>query len=282
MAPPAQLVPAGFSWAAVLCWGMSDFIGGYAARRANAFFLTTIAHASGGLLMVTLALLNHSEFPSRTSVLWALAAGLVGGGALAIFYRALATGKMGLTAPVAAVLGAAIPTVFGMFTEGLPGSVQIAGFGLAVAGIWLISRSEDAGRPEGLGLAALAGIGFASFFLCIKQAGNESVSALWIAAVSRSAAFVLTGLIVLLGRDFRMTRPSAAFGVLAGCLDVSGSALFIRASQTGRLDAAVVISSLYPAITVLLARLILKEQLTRWKTVGMFAALAAAPMIALQ
>jgi drug/metabolite transporter (DMT)-like permease len=282
MAPPAQLVPAGFSLAAVLCWGTSDFVGGYAARRANAFFLTTIAHASGALLMGTLALLNHSEFPSRTSVLWALAAGLVGGGALAIFYRALAMGKMGLTAPVAAVLGAAIPTVFGMFTEGLPGSVQIAGFGLAVAGIWLISRSEDAGRPEGLGLAALAGIGFASFFLCIKHSGNESVSALWIAAVSRSASFVLTGLIVLLGRDFRMARPSAAFGVLAGCVDVSGSALFIRASQTGRLDAAVVISSLYPALTVLLARLILKEHLTRWKTVGMFAALAAAPMIALQ
>ncbi len=281
MAPPAQLVPAGFSLAAVLCWGTSDFIGGYAARRANAFFLTTIAHASGGLLMVTLALLNHAEFPPRTSVLWALAAGLVGGGALAIFYRALAMGKMGLTAPVAAVLGAAIPTVFGMFTEGLPGSVQIAGFGLAVAGIWLIARSEGDSRPEGLGLAALAGIGFASFFLCIKQAGNESVSALWIAAVSRSASFVLTSLIVLLGRAFRMTRPSAAFGVLAGCLDVSGSALFIRASQTGRLDAAVVISSLYPAITVLLAWLILKEHLTRWKTVGIFAALAAVPMIAL-
>src|SRR2546426_4212168 len=282
MAPPAQLVPAGFSWAAVLCWGMSDFIGGYAARRANAFFLTTIAHASGGLLMVTLALLNHSEFPSRTSVLWALAAGLVGGGALAIFYRALATGKMGLTAPVAAVLGAAIPTVFGILTEGLPGSVQIAGFGLAVAGLWLISRAEDDSRPEGLGLAALAGIGFASFFLCIKQAGNGSVSTVWIAAASRLASFVLTSTIVLLGRDFRVTCPSAAFGVVAGCLDVSGSALFIRASQTGRLDAAVVISSLYPAITVLLARLILKEQLTRWKTVGMFAALAAAPMIALQ
>jgi drug/metabolite transporter (DMT)-like permease len=281
MAPPAQLVPAGFSLGAVLCWGTSDFIGGYAARRANAFFLTTIAHASGGLLMVTLALLNHSEFPSRTSVLWALAAGFVGGGALAIFYRALAMGKMGLTAPVAAVLGAAIPTVFGMFTEGLPGSVQIAGFGLAVAGIWLISRSEDAGRPEGLGLAALAGIGFAGFFLCVKQAGNGSSSALWIAAVSRSASFVLTSLIVLLERDFRMTRPSAAFGVLAGCLDVSGSALIIRASQTGRLDAAVVISSLYPAITVLLAWLILKEHLTRWKTVGIFAALAAVPMIAL-
>jgi drug/metabolite transporter (DMT)-like permease len=282
MAYAAQLVPAQFSLAAVLCWGTSDFVGGYAARRTNAFLLTTIAHASGALLMSTLALLNHSEFPSRTSVLWALAAGLVGGGALAIFYRALALGKMGLTAPVAAVLGAAIPTVFGMLTEGLPGSVRLAGFGLAGAGLWLISRAEGDSHPEGMGLAALAGIGFAGFFLCIKQAGIEGVSALWIAAASRSASFAITGAVVILAREFRMTRPDAALGVLAGCLDASGNALFIRASQTGRLDAAVVISSLYPAITVLLARLILKEHLTLSKTVGMFAALAAVPMITLQ
>ncbi len=271
----------GFSLAAVLCWGTSDFVGGYGARRANAFLLTTIAHASGALLMVTLALSNHAQFPSRTSVLWALAAGLVGGGALAIFYRALAAGKMGLTAPVSAVLGAAIPTAFGMLTEGLPGGVQIAGFVFAVAGIWLISRSEENdSRPEGLGLAALAGIGFAGFFLCIKQAGSGS--ALWIAAASRLASFLLTGAIVLLGRNFRITPPNAVLGIVAGCLDVSGSALFIRASQTGRLDAAVVISSLYPVITVLLARLFLKERFTPWKAVGMFAALLAVPMIALQ
>jgi drug/metabolite transporter (DMT)-like permease len=272
----------GFSLAAVLCWGTSDFIGGYAARRANAFRLTTIAHASGALLMITLALLNHSEVLSKTGVLWALMAGLVGGGALAIFYRALAAGKMGLTAPVSAVLGAAIPTAFGMISEGLPGGVQIAGFAFAVAGIWLISRSEDDHRPEGLGLAALAGMGFAGFFLCIKQAGNGSGSALWIAAASRSASFGLTGAIVLLGRNFRITPPNALLGILAGCLDVSGSALFIRASQTGRLDAAVVISSLYPVITVLLARLFLKEHFTPWKAVGMFAALLAVPLIAMQ
>ena len=92
---------------------------------------------------------------------------------------------------------------------------------------------------------------------------------------------MVTGLIVLLQRNFRkITASGVRLGVLAGCLDVSGTALFVRASQTGRLDSAVVLTSLYPAVTVLLARLILHEHFTRWKAVGMFAALLAVPMIA--
>src|SRR5580704_12825403 len=131
MTPPSLSATTTFSLAAVVSWGISDFVGGYGAKRANAFLLTAIAHVSGLLLMSAVALASRSPFPSGTAVAWALAAGLSGGGALAIFYRALATGRMGLTAPVAAVLGAAIPTVFGMFREGLPHSVQFVGFILA-------------------------------------------------------------------------------------------------------------------------------------------------------
>jgi drug/metabolite transporter (DMT)-like permease len=212
---------------------------------------------------------------------WAVAAGLSGGAALAIFYRALAAGRMGLTAPVAAVLGAGIPTAFNIATEGPPGVVPIIGFILAGIGILLISRTEDNIRTNGLGLAVLAGIGFAGFFLCIKQAGTGS--ALWISAWSRLGSLVLTGIIVLLGRNFReISRPGIGFGFLAGCLDTAGSALFIRASQTGRLDTAVVLTSLYPTVTVLLARILLKEHFTRWKALGMVAALLAVPMIAWQ
>ena len=276
---PLLSASTSFSLAAVFSWGTSDFVGGYAARRTNAFLLTAIAHISGLLLMTGVALAGNSPFPSRTAVAWALMGGLSGGGALAIFYRALASGRMGLTAPVAAVLGAAIPTVFGMFREGLPQATQIAGFALAAAGIWLISRTEDDSHPEGIGMAALAGIGFAGFYLCIKQAGDGS--AVWIAATSKVASFTLTGLMVLIGRGTReIDLRGIAFGVLAGCLDIIGSVLFIRASQTGRLDAAVVLSSLYPAVTVLLARVILREHFTRWKALGMIGALLAVPMIA--
>jgi len=281
MSASLQAGPIAFSLAAVCTWGTSDFMGGYATRRANAFLLTTVAHAAGLLLMVTLALLCHSVYPARSSVEWALAGGLSGGAALAFFYRALASGSMGLTATVGAVLGGALPAVFGIATEGWPGNLRLAGFVLAGIGIWLISRAEGESRPEGLGLAALAGIGFAGFFLCMKQAGNGS--ALWLAASSRAASLVLTGAVVLLGRNFgALPRKSAALGLLAGCLDVSGTALFVRASQTGRLDVAVVLSSLYPAVTVLLARLVLKERFTRWKLVGLLAGLAAVPLIAAQ
>jgi drug/metabolite transporter (DMT)-like permease len=281
MAPLYALIPASFSLGAVFSWGASDFVGGYAARRANAFLLTTVAHASGLLLIIALALANHSACPSRSNIAWALVAGLSGGGALAIFYRALAAGKMGLTAPIAAVLSAAIPTAFTIGTEGSPGIVPIAGFALAGIGILLISRTEGNTHADGIGLAVLAGVGFAGFFLCIKQAGNGS--ALWISTFSRLGSLVVPGIIVLGGRTFgEISRPGVGFGVLAGCLDVTGSALFVRASQTGRLDTVVALTSLYPAVTVLLARLLLKEHFARWKALGMVAALLAVPMIAWQ
>ena len=274
-----QVVPTA-ALAATFAWGLSDFVGGYASRRANAFLLTTISHVSGTALMVLLALRFHSSFPTKHTLTWAMVAGLFGGVALAVFYRALSTGNMGLTAPVAAVLGAAIPTVFGIFTEGMPGLVPIAGFLLAGVGIWLISRPEGpAGRPEGIGTAVLAGIGFAGYFLCIKQAGTASV--FWLAATSRSVSFLTTGTLVLVARQFKpMDLTVVAWGLAAGVLDISGSALFILASQTGRLDAAVVISSLYPAVTVLLARLFLREHFSRLKLAGLVAALLAVPMIA--
>ncbi len=275
-----QLAPAASAFAATCAWGISDFVGGYASRRANPFLLTTITHVSGTSLMLLLAVLFHSPFPENHAIPWAIAAGVSGGVALAVFYRALSQGNMGLTAPVSAVLGAAVPTAFGIFTEGAPGPLPIAGFLLAGIGIWLISRSEGTdGKPHGIGTAFLAGIGFAGYFLCIKQAGGGSV--FWLAGISRLAAFLTTGAIVLLTRQFGpMDRTGIAWGLTAGVLDVSGSAMFIFASQIGRLDAAVLISSLYPAITVLLARLFLEEHFSRWRVVGLLAALLAVPLIA--
>ena len=273
-------MPVVLAMAAVLAWGWSDFIGGYATRRANAFFFTAIVHTSGVLLMGTLALSAQAPFPRTSSLLWSLAAGVLGGAALAIFYRALSLGNMGLTTPVAAVVGAALPTLFSMGTEGFPGTLPLAGFLLAGLGVWLISRSEDqSGRPAGLGQAVLAGIGFAGFYICVRQAGDAS--ALWIAALSRLASFVTTATVVLAGRQMQaIGGRSVALAVTAGILDVSGTLVFVQASQGGRLDSAVVLSSLYPAVTVLLARLILKEHFTRSKAVGIVAALVAVVLIA--
>jgi drug/metabolite transporter (DMT)-like permease len=274
-----QFTTAAYGMAAVLAWGTSDFLGGYATRRANAFLFTTVVNIGGLIVMGALAFVSHATFPSARSAAWVLAGGISGGASLAVFYRALSSGRMGLTAPVAAVLSAAIPAIVSMFTEGLPGKISILGFVFAVAGLWLITRSEDGSTPEGIGMAVFAGIGFAGFYLCVRQAGDGS--ALWFAALTRIGGFIVTGTIVLLGWNFRgITATGVRWAVLTGCIDSLGTVLFVRACQTGRLDEAVVISSLYPAITVLLARLVLKEHFTRWRFVGLLAALAAVPMIA--
>jgi len=281
LASAEQLVPVGFSLAAVLCWGTSDFTGGYASKRSDAFIVTLFSHAGGFVLMLSLALLTHTPYPSGPGRYWALAAGALGGTALAIFYRTLASGDMGVTAPVAAVLGAAIPAAFAMVTQGLPGAFSIAGFLLAGIGIWLISRPDGVANYSGIFMAALAGVGFAGFFICIDRAGDSS--ALWSAVHSRIASLVIvSGIVLFRRRRGPLQATGAALALFAGCLDVTGTALFIRAEQTGRLDTAVVLSSLYPVITVLLARLVLHENFTRWKTVGIFAALMAVPLIALQ
>jgi len=280
-----QFAPAVYSVIAVFLWGAADFSGGYGSRRANAFVLTAFSHVCAFGLMFAIALGQHGAFPSRASIVWAMVAGASGGFSLALFYRALASGQMGLTAPIAALVGAAIPTMVDIFLEGAPSRWTMGGFALAALAIWLITRPEPAhenepksGRPAGLGLAAIAGVGFAGFYLCIHQASGSPV---WIATLSRVGSFTATAVAVVITRaPLALDRPRATLGMLAGCLDITASALFIFASQHGRLDEAVLITSLYPAVTVVLARLVLKEHFSRWKVVGLLAALAAVPMLA--
>jgi drug/metabolite transporter (DMT)-like permease len=275
----SQFVSTSYSVASFFAWGVSDFLGGYASRTIDAFLITLMVNVGGLVFMVALAAATHAAPLSWQSIAWVIAGGALGSGALAIFYRSLAMGRMGLTAPIAAVLGAGIPTIFSMITEGMPSSLHIAGFVLAGAGIWLISRTERGTENKGLGTAVIAGIGFAGFYLCLRQAGQGSP--LWIASFSRVGGLSVIFVIVALQKKFgRISAPAVGWGLVTGCLDSLGTALFAGASQSGRLDAAVVLSSLYPAVTVLLAWLFLHEHFTRWRTLGILSALAAVPMIA--
>jgi drug/metabolite transporter (DMT)-like permease len=281
---PPQFAPVAYSVAAVLIWGASDFAGGYGSRRANAFVLTAFSHLCAFALMLAIAFAEHGAFPNRASIFWAVAAGVIGGFSIAIFYRALASGHMGLAAPIGALLGAAIPTLVDIALEGAPSRWSVLGFALAILAIWLIARPEapgendESGHPKGVAAAALAGVGFSGFYLCIHQATGSPT---WVAAISRIGSFAATSIAILATRaPLQLNRSATIFGALAGCLDIIGVALFILASQHGRLDEAVVIMSLYPAVTVLLARVVLKEHFSRWKFVGLLAALAAVPLIA--
>lgn len=275
----APQLTAAYSVFAAMAWGTSDFLGGYFSRRVNAFVFTALFNLGGLMLVGAIAAASRSALPPMPGVLWVLAGGMAGSAGVAVFFHALARGKMGLIAPIAAVLGAAIPAIFSLFTEGLPGRISLIGFLCAAAGLWLITRTEDGAAPEGIGLAVVAGIGFACFYICVRRAGSGS--ALWFATLTRTGGLLVTGAIVLLqGKLGEITPSVLPRSAVTGGIDSLGTLLFVLASQSGRLDEAVVISSLYPAITVVLARLVLKEHFTRWKFIGLLAALAAVPMIA--
>ena len=261
-------------------WGAGDFGGGIAARRSNVFGVVLVAHLAGAALMSALAWLAHDPALTWKAFWWCIAAGISNGIAIVCLYRALAVGKMGLTAPVAAVLTAVLPVLAGIRSQGLPSVFQMAGFALAFVAIWLIAKPEGAaGRPQGLGLAILAGIGFSGFLLMIRLANTPAI--FWPVAAVRISSVTLVCAVIIFQRSAWLPRQNSFWiAALAGCFDALGSTFFLLGAQLGRLDVAAVLASLYPASTVLLARFLLREHLTRLQQAGMLAALIAVPLIA--
>ena len=186
---------------------------------------------------------------------------------------------MGVVAPIAAMLSAAIPVLFGALIEGLPAPIQLIGFVLAFIAVGLISGlGVVKGRPKGLGLALLAGLGFGSFFILISRVSHGAI--FWPLAAARLSSLLFLFAIVLIRRQKVLPEKSVWPVVfLAGALDVAGNVFFVLATHTGRLDVAAILSSLYPAVTVLLATIILRERVTRLQTIGIFVALVAIPLI---
>ena len=230
--------------------------------------------------MLAMALLTGEPIPSRAALLWGVAAGAGGGFGLVSLYRALAVGQMGINAPVAAVITGALPVLFGIWKQGLPAPIQIAGFLIALLAIWLIALPNGSlERPKGLGLAVCAGIGFGIYLICSNQAAAEAIY--WPLAAARAASIIEMLIIVLLsGKPWKPSHTLLPYMVIAGIIDSAGNALFMYAVRHGRLDVATVLSSLYPATTVLLARFILKERMSRLQMLGMLAALISVPLIA--
>ncbi len=270
-----------FGLAASLFWGSGDFSGGLASRRANASSVVTVAYAVGFVLLVALALIWKEPFPSPLDFVWGGLAGLAGAVGLISFYSALSIGRMGIVAPVSAVLTASLPVLFSAFTQGLPSLLQLGGFVLALLAIGLISRPEQAkGRPEGIGLALLAGCGFGCFFILISRVNHTAT--FWPLAVARLTSVLLLLIVVRIRQQQVRMLPKlmiAPLVLLAGVLDAIGNAFFVLATHVGRLDIAAVLSSLYPAATVLLAALVLRERVTRIQAIGILLALAAVPLI---
>ena len=182
---------------------------------------------------------------------------------------------------MAAVTSVILPLIFGLFLEGVPAWSQLLGFGLALCAVWLITRPGDGSRfqARALVLPLLAGLGFGIFLILIDHVSAAAV--LWPLAAARAASVMALLIAVLLTRQ--PARPVASqipLILMAGLFDTSGNAFYALAARAGRLDIAAVLGSLYPAVTVVLARLVLKERLSRLQALGLALALLAVMLIA--
>jgi drug/metabolite transporter (DMT)-like permease len=265
-----------------LSWGAGDFSGGLAARRSPLLGVLLLAQLTGATLFALLALLTVEGAPSLATLGWSMTAGALGAGGLAALYRGLAVGRMAVVAPISAVLSAAIPVAWGALSQGVPGATRLAGFGLAMLGIWLVagagSGAEATPRPAGLGLAMLAGACFGGFLISMNQGARGGT--FWPLTAARATAFLL--LLAVAAARRGPWRPSAGalpLVLLSGLLDAGGNALFVLASQAGRLDVAAVLASFYPASTVLLAAGLLREKIGRAQAVGIAVALGSIALI---
>ncbi len=262
-------------------WGAGDFCGGLASRRASTYGVVIGSQAVGAALLIGLALALRETWPPWGDLAWGAAAGAVGSVGLLALYRGLADGRMGLVAPLSAVLAAALPVVVGAFTQGWPDAFQSFGFGFALAGVWLLSQPEGpvSFRFHGLGLPVVAGLGFGLFFVLMDRANDRAV--FWPIVAARAASLaLLSGLALIQRQPAAPGRGLWPLLALAGMLDAGGNAFFTLAAQTGRLDVASVLASLYPASTVALAGLVLRERLNLRQWLGVGATLLAIALIA--
>lgn len=272
---------------AALVWGTGDFAGGLATKRIDAKRVVLFAHIVGFTFFTVLAMLFGEPIPSSRDLLFGALAGLMGMGGLLALYRGLADNEMGITAPLAAVVTAIIPILFGFVFEGLPTSIQLAGFCFGLGAVWFLAGVGGEGkfRWREVKLPVAAGIGFALFLVLIDQVSEGAV--FWPLAASRTAS-VLTLLIATkflsksesVGQMLGRATPWLLI-LITGLFDAGGNALIVLAAQTGRLDITSILSSMYPASTVLLAWLILGERLTvpqRWGAVLAFVAVVLIAM----
>lgn len=275
--------------AAAVAWGTADFAGGLASRGVSAVRVVLASQFLGTLALLALNLALRQAIPAPHDLLLGMIAGLAGGTGLVLLYLSLARDRMGVAAPLTAVASGGIPLTVGLVTEGLPGGAQLAGFALALAAIWIISRPDDDSpiRPGNIVLPLLAGIGFGVFLTIIGRVGPDAgfvwpVVAARLASMSLMAALVVAGLLRSRGKSPGEGRTSFPWSLaaLAALGDTSGNAFFILSSELGRLDVASVLGALYPAATVLLARLVLGERLTSRQSAGVGVALAAVMLIA--
>ncbi len=266
-----------------MSWGVSDFLGGLLSRRAAALAVVLIEQPLGLAMVTAVALLAAGAVPPAGPMAAAIGGGVAGSAGLVCFYAAMARGPISIVAPIAS-MGAVVPVAVGLGRGEQPAAIQVAGLLVALAGIALAVREAE--HPHAIAvpggsvlLAALAGLGFGVFFTGLDSAAAHD--ALWAAVGGRlggTLAVIATALVVR--PAIRFTRAAIPALLAIGVLDTLANVLFAAATREGLLSLVAVAASLYPVVTVLLARLVLDERLVRIQQLGVALALGGVAMIA--
>jgi drug/metabolite transporter (DMT)-like permease len=270
-------------------YGAADFTGGLTTRRAGTIPVVILSQASGLVLLALLLPLLPAASPSRPDLIWGALAGLTGGIGVALLYRALAIGTMAVVAPTTAVCAVAIPVVVSVLLGERPAALAVAGIGLGIASIILVSQHrpvEEAqgdhpasgNRRRGVGTALASGVAIGFFFLTLAQ--TRSDAGMWPILVARLVSVTLFAVVAIVGGiSIRMPPRMALLAVVCGVIDMLANALYLVAAREGPLSIVVTLSSLYPASTVVLARIVLGERLNVLQISGVACALAAVVLI---
>ncbi len=285
-------VPALLALVSSVLWGLADFVGGLASRRSTPLQTLVLTTPAGFLLIVPVAVLVGGNAAASAGP--GIAAGVCGAFGILLLYAGLTLGPMGVVSPVSAVLGAAVPVVVGLARGERPGTLAYLGMALAVVAIVTVglepraptndSRHQRVTR-RALALGIGAGLFIGAFFslVAIAPDGSGLYPVVFARGMSTVILVVLGLAVALRNRTPVMPaeRPVRVQAIVAGGLDVAANAVYVLAAQIGLLSVVAVLGSLYPAATVLLARVVLAERLRPMQKVGMATALAASALLAL-
>jgi drug/metabolite transporter (DMT)-like permease len=264
-----------------ISFGVSDFTGALAARRASAITITITSQLAGLLLLGPVLWLTPGSVSVAALALGALA-GVVGSGGLVLYLRCMALGPMGVVSPLAAVVGAAVPVGWGVALAGEQLAVSdtigvVAGLVAVVMVAYVPGSSLVAAGTRGPLFAAAAGVSFGLFFVALDATPADS--GLWPLLGSRFSGTVLLFALLSVARRRFPTGGALGLALVSGVLDMAANVLFLLATRSGLLSLVSLLASLYPVVVLLLARQVLHERLTRLQTAGVVLALAATALI---
>lgn len=267
---------------AAVSYGLGDFNGGICSRRGGAWAVALLAQL-GGTVLVLLVVPFTGGSPDSTDLAWAALAGVGNGFGTAFLYRGLSSARMGVVGPVSGVGAVVVPVVVGVVTGERPDAPVWLGIAVALPAIWLVSREPAHGpRPtadSGLGDGILAGLGFGTLFAGLAQVSADA-GFLPLALNQLVAAVVIVAVATALRAAWVPRNRYAVGGVVSGGLGALATGLFQVATHHGYLTVAAVITSLYPAVTVLLAATVLREHVHRAQAVGLALCAGAVVLVA--